>query len=282
MHATTPQPLARRLAFTTALVASIALSGCATPQAGGGPKAAQGRQQSVNRELAKLDLKTRLADDAHWEQVLSLPRTHQRFVILRDSIRNNLLSDETLNWYANASEILPQYPGVTAGGLYNYFVAKGLMRLNDQNAMGYLRNRASLFERMNGEQCTLFMDNKVPNREAWALAAVFSDAEITTFYGYVHMAFMHELKNAAVRSIPSSADLGAVGTQLKARFNDAAWAGAEGGAGRCKTTAQWMTSFTTFSGSQQQAAMTMVLGLLSSPKPASQDKGPGKSGPSDI
>jgi hypothetical protein len=270
----------RTLATATVASLVIILSGCASMPQGNAPKAASG--QSVNREVAKLELKSRLADDSHWEQVLSLPRTHARFVVLRDAIRANLLSDETLNWYSIANEILPQYPGVTAGNLYNFYVSKGLMRLSDTNAMGYLNTRAAMFERLSGEQCELFMDNKLPNREAWALAAVFSDDEIKTFYSHVHEAFLHELRRVKVRSMPSTADLGEVGATLKARFDDKAWAGGGSGNARCQTTSAWLTSYKSFDGSKQQTAMTMVLGMLSQPKPAAKDKGPGASGKSDA
>lgn len=251
-----------RAAWAGILALTTLLAACATPPSSRSASGADSARSAVNREIAKTQMRDRLADDDFWERTLNLPRSHPRFPALRTAMQQSMGTEDMLDWWLMAGETAQKYPGVTVGALYVRFVNNGLLRLNDRQAEDYLRSRASVMERLDASQCAQFFDNKLPNREVWSLAATLSDAEIIDYYRLERVAFEADLKRQPVRSIPSKEQIGDVHAELKRRFPTAA---ISAGTARCQRTADWLKSFEGFPAAKRQAAMTVLLTTLSTP-----------------
>jgi hypothetical protein len=258
-----------------AAAALLVLGGCAAT----GPAPSAGGSSSA-RELAKLDLTARLSDDAHWENALGVPRSHPRFAVLRDTLRAQYLSREVLEFYATSEEVRHKFPNTTTAGLIGYMLVMGITRFSDQDAEGYLQSRAQLLDRLDAKQCAAYMDGKLPNREAWALALVANDDEIRNFYSFNQKSLTQELRRTPTRPLPATGDISAVATRMKASQQVAG--SRDSGDARCKGAATWLRSHQSFDGAQRSTALTLMLAVIASPPkdagkdPARKDEQPRK------
>jgi hypothetical protein len=262
-HPLSPLPALLRTAAAFALVLGLAACATAPSTAPSTPPSAphlatpqkDATPEQQQRQVLISYLQTTLSNDTFFEDVGKMQRSEPNFQAFKQAL-TAIYSDELVTEWMVQQLIQgrsPQdLPGQVGRQIFN-----GIGRLNDEQALSWLRTMGGMMKRLSPAQCERLINR---NDEGFAaMVKTMAPGEVTLFFAGFHQGWRAELQGLPLRPVPTAEQMKGVAEAFRKIESGPSAAKASS----CVMFSRLIDAVDHMPGAQRTAATTMVLSLMS-------------------